>query len=178
MLPPRCRVPDRNNLGVEFENTRNPYFSGSTCICVLPGEPSMHRRSSNQSGRAPPHRAFTVPFARTRFSICTRTKPPAPLIRELAEGAAAFPTCTEQAAPLLSFAPQRSFRASLVIFESAACGPPLRRAYRPQRRRGRVAEGGGLLNRYRVVKPYRGFESLRLRQNTVSACLSLHQKAQ
>jgi hypothetical protein len=27
-----------------------------------------------------------------------------------------------------------------------------------------VAEGGGLLNRYRVVKPYRGFESLRLRQ--------------
>jgi hypothetical protein len=26
-----------------------------------------------------------------------------------------------------------------------------------------VAEGGGLLNRYRVVKPYRGFESLRLR---------------
>ncbi len=34
----------------------------------------------------------------------------------------------------------------------------------PRRRRGRVAEGGGLLNRYRVVKPYRGFESLRLRQ--------------
>jgi hypothetical protein len=32
------------------------------------------------------------------------------------------------------------------------------------RRRGRAAEGGGLLNRYRVVKPYRGFESLRLRQ--------------
>ena len=31
---------------------------------------------------------------------------------------------------------------------------------------GRVAEGGGLLNRYRVVKPYRGFESLRLRQKT------------
>ena len=26
-----------------------------------------------------------------------------------------------------------------------------------------MAEGGGLLNRYRVVKPYRGFESLRLR---------------
>jgi hypothetical protein len=32
------------------------------------------------------------------------------------------------------------------------------------RRRGREAEGGGLLNRYRVVKLYRGFESLRLRQ--------------
>ena len=30
---------------------------------------------------------------------------------------------------------------------------------------GREAEGGGLLNRYRVVKPYRGFESLRLRQS-------------
>jgi hypothetical protein len=48
---------------------------------------------------------------------------------------------------------------------SAACGRPQRRAYRPDRRRGRVAEGGGLLNRYRVVKPYRGFESLRLRQS-------------
>src|SRR5579862_5651767 len=32
-------------------------------------------------------------------------------------------------------------------------------------RRGREAEGGGLLNRYRVVKPYRGFESLRLRHS-------------
>jgi hypothetical protein len=32
-----------------------------------------------------------------------------------------------------------------------------------------VAEGGGLLNRYRVVKPYRGFESLRLRQLMFSA---------
>jgi hypothetical protein len=31
-----------------------------------------------------------------------------------------------------------------------------------------VAEGGGLLNRYRVVKPYRGFESLRLRQPSPS----------
>ena len=28
---------------------------------------------------------------------------------------------------------------------------------------GREAEGGGLLNRYTVEKPYRGFESLRLR---------------
>jgi hypothetical protein len=31
-----------------------------------------------------------------------------------------------------------------------------------------VAEGGGLLNRYRVVKPYRGFESLRLRYSMFS----------
>ena len=30
-------------------------------------------------------------------------------------------------------------------------------------RRGRVAEGGGLLNRYTIVKSYPGFESLRLR---------------
>jgi hypothetical protein len=50
--------------------------------------------------------------------------------------------------------------------QSGACGLPLRRAYRPYRRCGRVAEGGGLLNRYRVVKPYRGFESLRLRQSS------------
>jgi hypothetical protein len=34
---------------------------------------------------------------------------------------------------------------------------------------GRVAEGGGLLNRYRVVKPYRGFESLRLRQIPIAS---------
>ena len=39
------------------------------------------------------------------------------------------------------------------------------------RRRGRAAEGGGLLNRYRVVKPYRGFESPRLRHiNRISYC--------
>ena len=30
-------------------------------------------------------------------------------------------------------------------------------------RGGREAEGGGLLNRYTVEKPYRGFESLSLR---------------
>src|SRR5258706_12203173 len=30
-------------------------------------------------------------------------------------------------------------------------------------RGGRVAEGGGLLNRYRALKPYRGFESPSLR---------------
>src|SRR6195256_4705746 len=36
---------------------------------------------------------------------------------------------------------------------------------------GREAEGGGLLNRYRVVKPYRGFESLRLRHPLI-ACAS------
>src|SRR6202020_1620410 len=52
--------------------------------------------------------------------------------------------------------------------ESAACGSGLRRAYRPDRSCGRVAEGGGLLNRYRVVKPYRGFESLRLRHRHYS----------
>ena len=52
-----------------------------------------------------------------------------------------------------------------------ACESARRRAYEARsragcatlRRRGREAEGGGLLNRYRVVKPYRGFESLRLR---------------
>jgi hypothetical protein len=53
--------------------------------------------------------------------------------------------------------------------ESRACNLVLAARHRvghiePYRRCGRVAEGGGLLNRYRVVKPYRGFESLRLRQ--------------
>lgn len=33
-----------------------------------------------------------------------------------------------------------------------------------------MAEGGGLLNRYRLVKAYRGFESLRLRQSFPISC--------
>src|ERR1700722_2722819 len=57
--------------------------------------------------------------------------------------------------------------------QSAACGSPRCRAYPPQRSCGRVAEGGGLLNRYRVVKPYRGFESLRLRQYPLNAAVLL-----
>src|SRR6266478_5113544 len=61
--------------------------------------------------------------------------------------------------------PSRLNRREFGELESAACGSPPRRAYRPFRSCGRVAEGGGLLNRYRVVKPYRGFESLRLRQD-------------
>ena len=43
---------------------------------------------------------------------------------------------------------------------------------RARRRCGREAEGGGLLNRYRVVKPYRGFESLRLRHRRRSSLKS------
>jgi hypothetical protein len=43
-------------------------------------------------------------------------------------------------------------------------------------RRGREAEGGGLLNRYRVVKPYRGFESLRLRQRPFSPTITESQE--
>ncbi len=136
-------------------------FSGSTCINQF-YRASLRRASANRMNAisAPSPRAFTAPFACPRFSICARAKP------SLANqsGAAAFPL------PLFG----HSRRAERVIaaaadgfeplYESVACGPPLRRAYRPQRRRGRVAEGGGLLNRYRVVKPYRGFESLRLRQ--------------
>jgi hypothetical protein len=36
-----------------------------------------------------------------------------------------------------------------------------------------VAEGGGLLNRYTLVKAYRGFESLRLRHTTSISLLFL-----
>jgi hypothetical protein len=58
------------------------------------------------------------------------------------------------------------------VFESVRAPSPCNgrrcRAYLSARfsrgRRGREAEGGGLLNRYRVVKLYPGFESLRLRQ--------------
>ncbi len=45
-----------------------------------------------------------------------------------------------------------------------ACQADPDASYAKDRRRGRVAEGGGLLNRYTLVKAYRGFESLRLRQ--------------
>lgn len=51
--------------------------------------------------------------------------------------------------------------------QSAACGLPPPQAYPRSWSCGRVAEGGGLLNRYRLVKAYRGFESLRLRQSMV-----------
>ena len=64
--------------------------------------------------------------------------------------------------------PEALNRPEFAGLKSAACGLPPRRAYRPYRRCGRVAEGGGLLNRYRVVKPYRGFESLRLRQPLIA----------
>ena len=36
-----------------------------------------------------------------------------------------------------------------------------------------MAEGGGLLNRYTLLKAYRGFESLRLRQNPAPVLPSL-----
>ena len=39
------------------------------------------------------------------------------------------------------------------------------------RRRGRAAEGGGLLNRYTPLKVYRGFESLRLRHSSYMGIL-------
>jgi hypothetical protein len=74
------------------------------------------------------------------------------------------PTSRRPGISLLGLRTSRLNRREFGGLESAACGSPLRRAYRPYRSCGRVAEGGGLLNRYRVVKPYRGFESLRLRQ--------------
>src|SRR5690349_14717468 len=61
---------------------------------------------------------------------------------------------------------------------SAACGPRLPRAYPRYWRCGRVAEGGGLLNRYRLVKAYRGFESLRLRQPALRDLTTFHRANQ
>jgi hypothetical protein len=71
---------------------------------------------------------------------------------------------------------QRRHQMTAAGSQSAACGTPRCRAYRPCWRRGRVAEGGGLLNRYRVVKPYRGFESLRLRQPLKNSLAIRHGK--
>ena len=45
--------------------------------------------------------------------------------------------------------PESLNRSEFAGLKSAACGSPPRRAYRPYRRCGRVAEGGGLLNRFR-----------------------------
>ena len=52
---------------------------------------------------------------------------------------------------------------SVINSPFVAIGAPRNVLSLPRRRRGRVAEGGGLLNRYTVLKPYPGFESLRLR---------------
>jgi hypothetical protein len=82
-----------------------------------------------------------------------------------------FPRCADPPLgfPIMHQAPRKSDGRNGGP-KSAACGSPRRQAYRPCWRRGRVAEGGGLLNRYRVVKPYRGFESLRLRH---PACVAV-----
>ena len=42
------------------------------------------------------------------------------------------------------------------------------------RRGGRVAEGGGLLNRYRDLNPYRGFESHPLRHFPQKSAIFCH----
>ncbi len=77
-----------------------------------------------------------------------------------------------------SHAPPRSGRRRGVIHRHGSLDPAGRVLYqiRP-RSRGREAEGGGLLNRYTGVNPYRGFESLRLRHfqifslsNILSGC--------
>src|SRR5260370_16055916 len=76
--------------------------------------------------------------------------------------------CVAPASGIQLRASPREVHVSLTGFElgsleSVACGSLPRRAYPPPWSCGREAEGGGLLNRYRVVKPYPGFESLRLR---------------
>jgi hypothetical protein len=53
---------------------------------------------------------------------------------------------------------------SIISFSEAASSEALVTG----RRDGREAEGGGLLNRYRTLKFYRGFESLSLRHHLVS----------
>jgi hypothetical protein len=60
------------------------------------------------------------------------------------------------------------YKAREVLVRIDGLGPVL---YAMARRScGRVAEGGGLLNRYTLVKAYRGFESLRLRQFPIFSC--------
>src|SRR6267143_3998723 len=49
------------------------------------------------------------------------------------------------------------------VLNSGLAPPTDRRDNSLPGRGGRVAEGGGLLNRYRALKPYRGFESPLLR---------------
>jgi hypothetical protein len=115
-------------------------------------------------------RPASIEFDRLTFSQITRRRDLRTRISNHPTVETRGPTFRPQ---LQAFACKRSLRrlveGSIPSLEfgdrkSAACGWRPRRAYRPYRRCGRVAEGGGLLNRYRVVKPYRGFESLRLRQ--------------
>ena len=109
----------------------------------------MHSFSSPGTAAEATNNFRRSQFRRLQRAESTQSGP----VREIAQGAAARgPAATRGSAlcdPMI-----------------CACGSALRRAYRPDRRRGRVAEGGGLLNRYRLVKAYRGLESLRLLQTT------------
>ena len=150
-----------------MQNARSPYFSGLTCVADLPGE----RRCGGAIRPKPilPQTscAITAPSARTILDLRTRAKPRSNCCLQRLNRDTARPRRCRFLDTRKNKAPRCCHRGPGVgfepLFKSVACGSPLRRAYRPQRRRGRVAEGGGLLNRYRVVKPYRGFESLRLR---------------
>ena len=51
-----------------------------------------------------------------------------------------------------------------LLYNQGSSRCSLKRSRGDSRRVGREAEGGGLLNRYRALKLYRGFESLTLRQ--------------
>src|SRR5262249_24150694 len=91
---------------------------------------------------------------------------PRPVLR----GGGRFPCSARYRQKKRGGAAARIFGSSLAG-KKAASGWAARRARWPagERRRGRAR--GGLVNRYRVVKPYRGFESLRLRQIML---ISLH----
>jgi hypothetical protein len=148
----------------------------------MKSDPAMFRNRPTQPSAS--HAQAASP-ARTMKQLAW-VKNPKPTLPDSA-APVATPADQTRGAEVAASAPKARFESSIGAPESingsdfgsrasAACGTPPRRAYPPQRSCGRVAEGGGLLNRYRVVKPYRGFESLRLRQNIASACFCPHFK--
>ena len=130
---------------------KNPYFSGITCIGDRTKKTFGAWRDSIEAIRA--HNDFRdEQRVRLYIGVCAQS-PAAAAIDEIPRAAEAFHavafwtrTETRRAS---RFHREPGCVPGLLSksFQSVACGSPLRRAYRPQRRRGRVAEGGGLLNR-------------------------------
>jgi hypothetical protein len=157
--PARCRMPR------DDAHTEEPAIERSIVVdaAVAPRTP-RHWRTSTTSGA---DAEIQLPRERRRQYRCGPTK------------MSRWTQCCLKWPHWRSTPPDPSeLGGGIESTQSGACGSPPPRAYRALRRCGRVAEGGGLLNRYRVVKPYRGFESLRLRQNAVSARISLHHNPQ
>ncbi len=173
------------------ENCKSPYFPGSNYFCMACENAPRPRHDMAPGGFEESDRAQRIRIARSNWKACralrniplaaiSNSSPRRAIGISIARRSSLARRCNKACKTALRRAgfvgarrPGRQrHQMAAPRPESAACGSPRRRAYPPPRSCGRVAEGGGLLNRYRVVKPYRGFESLRLRQFPASSLRS------